>query len=399
MQSQYSRQFEQLTSLLTANAPLWRCEPFKETPAWAIEQSPITAALKRLDLDTVRAAQASDLALLDALQACLPDQCRSIAALCALPHLDAAASDKEPAHIPGRKWQQISRFGAALQHCRQPVLEWCAGKAHLGRWLNSHYGCQVTALELESALVSKGNTLNRPTENPEMPAPVCIEQCDVLNDNTQAHLSRTRHAVALHACGGLHRKLLTDATQVITARISWSPCCYHKYLGNTYEPLSRAGKASKLSLSLAELRTAVRQNSTAGRAEKQRHEKLQAWRLGFDQLQRELSGCDHYLAVPSVPTQLAHGSFAEFCRHVAAIKNIALDNSTDFNACEQAGKRRYSEVSRQELVRELFRRPLELWLVLDEILFLEEHDYCCELTTFCTADITPRNLFINATKK
>jgi hypothetical protein len=46
----------------------------------------------------------------------------------------------------------------------------------------------------------------------------------------------------------------------------------------------------------------------------------------------------------------------------------------------------------------IFRRALECWLVLDKALFLEEQGYRCEISQFCSTDISPRNLLIQAIK-
>ena len=54
---------------------------------------------------------------------------------------------------------------------------------------------------------------------------------------------------------------------------------------------------------------------------------------------------------------------------------------------------------RHELVRHLFRRPLELWVVLDYSMFLEEQGYDVRLGTFCERQLTPRNLLIDAEKR
>jgi len=49
-----------------------------------------------------------------------------------------------------------------------------------------------------------------------------------------------------------------------------------------------------------------------------------------------------------------------------------------------------------ELVRGLFRRPLELWLLLDRALLLEEQGYRVHLGTFCPSELTPRNILLLA---
>jgi len=47
-------------------------------------------------------------------------------------------------------------------------------------------------------------------------------------------------------------------------------------------------------------------------------------------------------------------------------------------------------------VRGLFRRPLEMWLVLDRALFLQENGYQAQVGRFCETALTPRNLMVLA---
>jgi len=63
--------------------------------------------------------------------------------------------------VPGRKWQQIEAFGAALNFTHTPGhwLDWCAGKGHLGRRLLQP-GQQLTCLEHDPALIASGQALS-----------------------------------------------------------------------------------------------------------------------------------------------------------------------------------------------------------------------------------------------
>ncbi|MNY82370.1 hypothetical protein D3C86_2244270 [compost metagenome] len=47
-------------------------------------------------------------------------------------------------------------------------------------------------------------------------------------------------------------------------------------------------------------------------------------------------------------------------------------------------------------MRGLFRRPLEVWLLLDRALYLQEQGYAVRLGTFCDYRLTPRNLLLLA---
>ncbi|GAL12265.1 hypothetical protein JCM19233_3257 [Vibrio astriarenae] len=48
------------------------------------------------------------------------------------------------------------------------------------------------------------------------------------------------------------------------------------------------------------------------------------------------------------------------------------------------------------LLPQIFRRPLERWLVLDRALYLTEKGYEVTVGTFCERQATPRNLIIRA---
>ena len=54
---------------------------------------------------------------------------------------------------------------------------------------------------------------------------------------------------------------------------------------------------------------------------------------------------------------------------------------------------------RLELVRHAFRRPLELWLVLDACLFLTEAGYDVELRELCARELSPRNLLVQGWRR
>src|SRR5690606_12966336 len=88
--------------------------------------------------------------------------------------------------------------------------------------------------------------------------------------------------------------------------------------------------------------------------------------------------------------------FAGFCHWAAAQKHVTLTPSIDRAAFEAQGWERTSRVRRWELIRHLFRRPLEMWLVLDRVVWLEEVGFDVELCQFCERHLTPRNLLIKA---
>ena len=290
--------------------------------------------------------------------------------------------------VPGRKWQQIEAFGATLQFTQTPKhwLDWCAGKGHLGRRL-LQAGQQLTCLEYDPALIAAGQALS---EHHGLAATHRLQ--DVMAD---VALSAEHTPVALHACGDLHVRLLQLASSAGCKQLALAPCCYNRIGTERYQALSRAGQASALQLSIDDLGLPLSETVTAGARVRRQRDISMARRLGFDLLQRQLRGCDDYLPTPSLPSAWLDKPFADYCRELAALKGLSTGEQ-DWLALEAHGWRRLAEVRNLELVRGLFRRPLEVWLVLDRALFLRENGYKVEVGTFCESVLTPRNLMVLA---
>lgn len=310
-----------------------------------------------------------------------------------------AAVDLEPlpswliAGIKGRKMAQIRYFCQMLPTTGQDShwLEWCAGKGHLGRLMCFLQRGRVTSLEWQATLCHEGQQLANKLALPQQ-----FQVTDVLSEKLDVAFSEADGVVALHACGDLHGTLLRQLAEDPIANLCLSPCCYHLTKHSCYRPFSKSASLSKLSLSRADLKLAVKEVATAGARERRLREQELCYRLGFDSWQREARNEDDYLPVPSIPKRLLNEGFDGFCRWAAEQKSV--HSSLSFSGFEEMGQQRRMWVARLEAVAQLFRRPLEAWLVLDRALFLEERGYQVEVLPFCDASLTPRNLMIRASR-
>lgn len=295
--------------------------------------------------------------------------------------------------MPGRKRLQSGAFAAALAPLDHPAVDWCCGKGHLARTLAPLCPGEIQGFEWNPELVHDGNRLAR-----HFGDRVSIGCQDVMDPELK--LPDDYHGVALHACGDLHRQLLTRGSEAGLPRLSISPCCYHLTGQDTYRPLSRraSGYQGVLQPGRNDLRLAVQETVTAPARVREQTRTISQWRLGFDSLQRFLRVRDEYLPVPSHPSRLLNDGFPAFCRWAAEKKGISLPADVDFEHWLSIGEHRLRQVRRHELVRHLFRRPLELWMVLDYAVFLEEHGYQVRLGQFCDRSLTPRNLLLDAVR-
>lgn len=383
--------FHALDAFLIEHQGLWKPRPFthRQLP-WEAEHPELAQWLRQRSLAEAEARHnhPHDLAA-PAPFPQLAAQALQLSAVDKLPmHPLQAARHRLNVDVPGRKWEQIEAFGAALQFAQTPThwLDWCAGKGHLGRRL-LQTGQALTCLEYDPALIATGRALSN-----HHGLPVTHRLQDVMAD---VAITPEHTPVALHACGDLHVRLLHLASAAGCKQLALAPCCYNRIHADAYQPLSNAGRASRLQLSIDDLGLPLSETVTAGKRARLQRDTSMARRLGFDQLQRDLRGVDKYLPTPSLPASWLDKPFADYCRELAGLKGLSTAEQ-DWAALEAYGWRRLAEVRNLELVRGLFRRPLEMWLVLDRALFLDENGYNVQVGTFCEPALTPRNLMVLA---
>ncbi|MDX1361982.1 MAG: methyltransferase, partial [Pseudoalteromonas tetraodonis] len=293
--------------------------------------------------------------------------------------------------IKGRKFTQLQDFVGALPANDQPILEWCAGKGHLGRMLAFNGAPSVHSIELQSHLCEQGQKSAQ-----QQGLAMQFSQADVLTDNTQDFFNPQTHAVALHACGALHQTFMHQASAAKVTQISFSPCCYHLFTENNYQAMSEQAKRSALNLTHRDLKLALQETVTApSRVGKVRKTEVE-WRLGFDALRKSVTGELAYVSVPSVNKAIFSDSFESFCKWAADKKALKLPKDIDYNKFLLIGQARKKVTERVELVRHVFRRAIEVWLVLDRALYLQQQGYNVSVSTFCEKHLTPRNILILA---
>ncbi len=387
-----------LTALLRDHAPLWRPRPFIEAhPAWTRDLPALAAWLEGLSPEAIDALDADPAAAPHDAPAAWEALRRAAAQAAAVPEAPpaprAALPDPLRARVPPRKWAQLEAFAAQVHPCPQAtsLLDWCAGKGHLGRALAASLGLPVLHVERQRPLCAQGAAL-------DAEAGVCggYHTADVLRGPPlPSPPPAAPLAVALHACGVLTDTLLRLAVAQGWPALFAAPCCYHMLGGAAaWRPLSAAGAASGLELDPRELRLAIYDEVIASPVERAARRRQMAWRLAVDLLVREASGRDAYHTLGNLSAETWHLPFDAFARQTADARGYPLPPRFDPAQALRRGEERAHRARALALVRGLFRRPLEVWLVLDRALLLAEAGRPVTVQTFCPTHLTPRNLMI-----
>ncbi|MEL7414010.1 MAG: methyltransferase [Pseudomonadota bacterium] len=394
-------QFQFINDCLIENQSLWRFDPFQSSLhsslPWQAQHPQLCQWLASLSPSQIEGYKAEPELALQALSPFLPE----LETLAELTYLEPLAlNGLELARgldsgIPGRKLEQISSMGeAAIQHHHgEEWLEWCSGKGYLGRILTTQTDQPVTSFEYQQALCDSGQQAAN-----EHHWKMTFVQGDAFNSQAKAVFKPTQHAVALHACGDLHVRLMQYGSENGIAAMTISPCCYHLIQSEQYQPMSEQGRASSLSLSKQELRIPLQQTVTGGERVRRHRQQEMVFRLGFDLITRQALGMEGYQPVPSIRKSQLSDGFESLCRWAAEQKGIDLSQEIDFDHFEKLSEQRFWQMERLSLVQLVFQRPLEIWLALDKALYLEERGYRVRLAEFCAKSVTPRNILICAYK-
>lgn len=386
-----AQHFRQLDAFLAEHAWLWRPQPFKQArPSWCDRLPGLYETL--LALSDEELARLTDDGT--ALTALLDEHLSGVGMLVELSRLTECQTmtlaDLGPhfaSAIPGRKWKQVEAFAAALGAVHAPLLEWCGGKGHLGRLLAAQWQSPVLTLEHNPVLCEEGRHLARRAH---------VDQAFRLDDAlapSAAEAVTGRHAVALHACGELHRTLVRQAIAAKAPALDIAPCCYHLLLEGEYRPFSAN---AQLLPGRDDLRLAVTETVTAVNREIRLRDREMAWKLGFDVMRRRYGADEGYRPIKPIDKSWLKMDFAGFCTALAKREGLDLPETVAWQSAEAAGWQRQRDTMRLSLPRHAFRRAIEIWLVLDLANALSDNGYTVQIGTFCSRELTPRNILITA---
>ncbi|WP_105902352.1 methyltransferase [Vibrio gangliei] len=404
MDSNLKQRFRSLDQALLAQQHFWRIEPFhlseKQQSPWP-EHGDLFEFIQTLTAADIEKYKTNNDALISALEPYIPDL-QYMWQQCELPSFESRELPNIQHHpntqhlsvgIPGRKWQQISAMGMAALHIthHHSWLEWCAGKGYLGQWLAQQSFKPVVSFEWQKSLCEAGQDLAD-----KHGLPMTFVQGDALSEQCTSVFEPTQHAVALHACGDLHAHLIQHVCDFKLAGATISPCCYHLIQTDHYQPLSQLGQESQLCLSKHDLRIPLQETVTGGERVSRHRELEMTYRLAFDSLLKHLQQTDEYLPIPSIKKSLLSEGFEFFCHWAIEQKQLNVELPNTLTYWFEQGQTRFLQMERLSLVQQVFRRPLEMWLVCDKALRLQQSGYDVSLSIFCSRDITPRNILIQA---
>ncbi|MCO4753463.1 MAG: methyltransferase [Bacteriovoracaceae bacterium] len=262
-----------------------------------------------------------------------------------------------------------------------------SGKGHLSSALIYDNSKSSHCIDIDPKLQSAGE-LKLKSHSPQILERLKFEQC---NFNSKTNIDRQADLVlGLHSCGDLSVDVLRYHINNDMDALSFG-CCYHKL--SQYN-LSQLAKESPLELSFHALNLATRSNRKLDLIEFKRRNKVKVYRyvlhmILHDELNEDFQtlGNAHYKDY-----DLPFKDYA--IKHAPQTSTLNLESLFAFYLKH--------ETLNQYLVAETIRSPLgrvlELYLILDRVLWLQDHGQAVEFKQFFRSELSPRNIGIFSKK-
>lgn len=301
-----------------------------------------------------------------------------------------------------KKQHEIKRLAPFVNQFYQDqqidkILDIGGGIGHLAQSLSSHYQLQAASLDMDPVLQQTGKERN----SNDLVEYIHVK-VDEDDESFQKLLSKNHMTLGLHTCGALAvHQLKASAGQKIKGLINFG-CCYEKLQRYPQgQNISQAAKdlSEPIVFNFFALTLATRAHRKMTEKDHELKKKVKFYRYAIHMLMFDEYGIKELKTLGNSSPKLYDEDFATYVTHQFDRLDLPLKHSAqELNAY-------FADPTRQtllwnmltaELIRNAFGRLMELYLLLDRVLYLEEEGYQVELLEFFDEPLSPRNLGIVA---
>lgn len=277
------------------------------------------------------------------------------------------------------------------------IIDIGGGVGHLAQTLTSHYQLKTTTLDMDPALQKTGRVRFKRNDVNYIHVKV-----DAENESFKAILDPDSLTLGLHTCGPLAvHQIKGSSSKRIKGVINFG-CCYEKLLAYP-ESQNISQSAQKMTSPLVFNRFAL---TLATRAHRKMNEKdyelklkVKYYRYAIHFLLHDEYGLKDLTSLGNSRPTLYDESFASYVINQFEKIRIPLKHSpeelNEYFSNHKVQDLIWNMLS-ADLIRNAFGRLMELYILLDRVLFLEESGYDVQLLEFFEEPLSPRNLGIVA---
>lgn len=277
------------------------------------------------------------------------------------------------------------------------VVDIGGGIGHLAQSLANHYQLNTTSLDMDPVMQQTGR--ERQLDNRVEYIQVKV---DVQNAKFKRILTKDSMTLGLHTCGPLaNHQIIASCAGKIKGLISFG-CCYEKLQHDPEnQNISQAAKDLKqpITFNYFALTLATRAHRKMDVKNYELKLKVKYFRYAIHILLHDEYGKKELISLGNSSPKLYDESFGSYVIEQFRRINLPLrHNKEELDAYFAAPELQdlIWKMLVAGLIRNVFGRLMELYILLDRALYLEEHGYNVQLLEFFDEPISPRNLGIVA---
>jgi hypothetical protein len=286
------------------------------------------------------------------------------------------------------------------EHQIEKVVDIGGGIGHLAQSLANLYQLSTTSLDIDPVMQQTGK--ERQLDNKVEYIQVNV---DAYNSKFRNLLTKNSMTLGLHTCGPLaNHQIIASCLSKIKGLISFG-CCYEKLQHDPeHQNISQAAKDLKqpITFNYFALTLATRAHRKMDEKNYELKLKVKYFRYAIHILLHDEYGKKELISLGNSSPKLYDESFGNYVIEQFRRINLPLHHTKEeldayFEA--PALQELIWKMLVAGLIRNAFGRVMEMYILLDRVLYLEEHDYNVQLFEFFDEPVSPRNIGIVAYSK
>ena len=285
-------------------------------------------------------------------------------------------------------------------HNIREVIDVGGGVGHLSRILAGYFDLHSTCIDYNKDHLNRGRQNLQKLRAPEQDkinfVHMDINKTPINEFNRIQNLfNRESFIVGLHSCGPLSVKLIKSIIHHKARGLINFGCCYLKCDPISDINLSKHASEKPLTITSEGLTLATRAHTELSRVDFDNKFRVKHHRYALHLFLYHELGQNKFLSVGDCNLSIYHESFSKYAR--MKLKQHGFKHDFSDHYLDNFYKKNETLLKKMflcNLVRWVFGRPLELYILLDRVLYLQEHGYQTTINQYFDGKISPRNIGI-----
>lgn len=406
----FEKRFCEISEFLKKHRDIWFSEILYDYPNWdkgytneIVQAFPTISLLSEEEIYQLEAKKNYHI-LQDGK---LKELIKEIDSLTVIEKKEFIGEDYEPLlwqKIKGKKKHEIESIIPHLKNLNsqkklKSIVDIGGGVGHLAKVCSYKIDCPAICLDMDEKLQEIGKKqISKRTKRPEneitfFPKKIESDKCLL------PHFSKDSLVTGLHCCGALSSNIIKASVQSPIHSVLSFGCCYFKMTKKEDFNLSLYAKNQGLEISECALTLANRQSSDFNEKTFKTKQIVKNYRYTLHLLLYKNFGIRQFTSLGGNRSNRYHNwSFSDYAREQLEKMKLEVPPKEELEKFYEDNQNEVNKMTRANIIRNLFSRPIELYLLLDRAIFLQENHFKVEVKTWFDGAISPRNIGIFAYK-